>query len=106
MSDESELRGKLIRLAHENPALREELLPLLGKTSSINQGQLDELLGEMSEGFATSKAQIWQGVIDTMLDGEEDVADIERMIKQAQNEVVDMVESTAKAARDYLRRKT
>lgn len=38
----SDLRSKLIRLAHENPELRSDLLPLLNRTA--REGDIDDRL--------------------------------------------------------------
>ena len=44
--DESALRGKLIRLAHENPELRNDLLPMITaseKTAAISMSDIDRI---------------------------------------------------------------
>ena len=41
-SDDSALRGRLIRLAHSRPDLRPHLLPLVGKTAGWTKGVYDQ----------------------------------------------------------------
>lgn len=46
------LRSRLIRLAHQNPELRKELLPLLKKGGiPVSNGNIREAYYKMSDGF-------------------------------------------------------
>ena len=53
MSDQA-LRSKLIRLAHANPELRPQIMPLLGKTAGWSQ------FGLAKEGVNNALAYLWK----------------------------------------------
>jgi len=102
----SSLRRSLIRLAHEKPEIRSEILPLLGKTAEVGQGELDELYGDMMEALADMNSKKAQEVVDTLLDADEKVSDIENLIQEAAKEVAENAKLTAKGASDYLKKKS